>query len=134
MNSAVESYKRVLDDLKVRRAKLDAAISAIEGLIGELGTPPASPRFDEPAHVQETRQLPYANMTIADAAIQFLRSTKKPQKTADIADALQRGGIRSNAKDMYRTVYGTINNRYDKGKDFTKSGAKWGLTEWQQQQ
>ena len=146
MNSAVESYRRVLEDLQVRRsgldaarAKLDTAIAAIEGLIEEfervvtVPSEPANSLFIDSTQPMSQHQ-PYAGMTIADAAVHFLRSVKRPQKTAAIAEALRRGGLRSNAKDLYRTVYGTINNRYDKGKDFAKSGAKWGLTEWQQQQ
>jgi hypothetical protein len=120
-------YRSVLADLMARRAKLDAAIAAIGELAGnDNGEPPLKISFPP-----VTRE--YRGMTIADATIKFLKTAGKPQLTGDIARALRLGGIGSASKNMYRTVYNTLNNRLDKHQDITKEGAKWGLSEWKTQ-
>jgi hypothetical protein len=120
------SYRDVLADLRSRRARLDAAISAIVDILHESEgeneseqTPQFS--FSNPPGA-------YANMTLVEASIHFLKGAGKPQKTADIAAALRRGGTSSKSKNLYRTLYNVLNNRLDK--ELTKDKGKWGLAEW----
>jgi hypothetical protein len=120
-------YKSVLADLMTRRAKLDAAIAAIEEFTSHNGNELNS----QPKHVLPLHRE-YRGMTIAAAAIKFLKEAGHPQLTRTIADALRVGGISSNSRNLYRTLYNTLNNRMDKHQDITKEGAKWGLSEWQQ--
>jgi hypothetical protein len=122
------NYKTVLADLIARRDKLDAAISAIQEFVGN-GTPTPS----APIKSTVTVSREYRGMTIADAAIKFLKTAGSPQSTGIIAEALRLGGINSNSKSMYRTLYNTLNSRMDKHQDITKEGAKWGLSEWKTQ-
>ncbi len=127
MNQTSINYKSVLADLVARRAKLDSAIAAIEEIVGgDSDTAAVQPKMGwVPATTRE-----YLGMTIAEATMKFLKTAGKPQLTGDIARALKGGGIGSNSKNMYRTVYNTLNNRMDKHQDITKEGAKWGLSEW----
>lgn len=132
-HNAYINTKSYLDYLRERRAKIDALITALEEFDDDgsaRDTPTAAP--SKPVSVSLTRE--YRGMTIAAATLKFLQQTGTPQLTGDIARALRNGGIGSNSKNMYRTVYNTLNNRLDKHQDIVKSGPKWGLSEWQQKQ
>jgi len=132
MSQTSINYKSVLADLIARRAKLDTAIAAIEEIVGSDGNDTAMPSQSKLGWTPATTRE-YRGMTIADATIKFLKLAGKPQLTADIAGALKAGGIGSASKNMYRTVYNTLNSRLDKQQDITKEGAKWGLSEWKTQ-
>ncbi len=125
------NYKSVLADLIARRAKLDAAIAAIEEFTGQSGDDAGEGAPSKRVTVGLSRE--YRGMTIADAAIKFLKAKGAPQGTSEIATALRLGGIGSNSKNMYRTVYNTLSGRMDKHQDIAKNGGKWRLAESQQQ-
>jgi len=133
------SYRAVLIDLRERKAKIDAAIAAVEDILAVVepqqydGPPEPPEEYDAPRIIRRipTPTGPYSEMTIAAAAIHFLGLMGKPQNTADIVVGLRRGGLSSQSKNLYRTLYNTLNNHLDKG--ITKEGAKWGLTQWHQQ-
>ena len=122
--------KRFLEELKARRAKLDAAISAIEDIIGEQNAGIGNEPIGDIRMRRLSGNVPYRGMTTASAAIQLLRSVGKPMQTADIAKAIREGGVHTLSKNFYRTLYNTLNNRLDK--EMTKIGGKWGLKEWEQ--
>lgn len=107
-------YKPILADLLARRDKLNLAIAAIQDISG-----------DEPRSKPQTGE--YRGMTIAAATIQFLKRAGEPQLTADIAAALKAGGLGSNSKSLYRTIYNTLVARMKQQKDITKAGSKWTL-------
>ncbi len=132
MSQTSINYKAVLADLVARRAKLDTAILAIEEIAGSDGNDTAVPSHPKLGSMPTTTRE-YRGMTIADAAIKFLKTAGSPQLTGTIAEALRLGGINSNSKSMYRTLYNTLNTRRDKHQDVTKEGAKWGLAEWKTQ-
>jgi hypothetical protein len=132
-------YMRVLDDLKARRAKLNAAITAIEEIVG-LAPPtaaadlksfvvqgPANGSPDEGRTASGFR--PFADKTIVAAAADFLRSSGQPQSTNTIVTALKSGGISSHSKNLYRTLYNTLNNNLDK-EIMRDDRGYWGLKEW----
>lgn len=126
------NYKLFLADLRARRAKLDAAISAVEDILGEAPQSNAKSEPEQRSFLESaTSDQIYRDMTIAAAAIHFLKFAGKPQSTGAIVTALQRGGIPSQSKNLYRTLYNTLNNRLDK--ELTREGKKWGLQEWRQQ-
>jgi hypothetical protein len=135
MTNASINTKSYLDYLRKRRAKIDALISAIEEFDDDGSShddaPDPAPNHSKPTYIGLTRE--YRGMTIAAATVKFLRAAGTPQLTGDIARALKNGGIGSNSKNMYRTVYNTLNNRMDKHQDIMKEGGKWGLAEWKTQ-
>jgi len=123
MNKTSVNTKSYLDYLRARRAKIDALIEAIE-------------EFDDDGSSRDTSDDTqsgsagiYADMTIAGAAIHFLKGAGKPQGTSVIVKALMRGSIRTKSKNLYRLVYNSLNTRLDKGQ-IVKSNGKWGLAEW----
>ena len=127
------NYRQVLEDLRARRSKLDTAIAAIEEIVST--TQPAnlpqlrlqSREIDGPTPVAAG---PYTGKTIIAATIEFLRTAGKPQHIAAILINLKRGGLSTNSKNFYRTVYNTLNNNLDKA--ITRDAAgNWGLKEWE---
>lgn len=113
-------YSGILADLLARRDKLNSAIQAIQELRSESRPVKTKPK---------TKQVhrPRGGVTIAAAAIEFIKKSGEPQLTSDIAQALKAGGLGSNSKSLYRTVYNSLVARMKTQKDITKSGSKWTL-------
>lgn len=129
MGSPHINTKAYLEYLRDRRAKIDALITAIEDFDDDGSSRDTTiPNTQKPIQVGISRE--FRGMTIAAATLNFLKESGEPQLTGDIARALKKGGIGSNSKNMYRTVYNTLNNRMDKHQDITKENGKWGLAEW----
>src|SRR5713101_9894044 len=103
MSQTSVNYKSVLADLIARRAKLDAAIAAIEDFVDRDGSDAGSSPQSKNIVLAVSRE--YRGMTIAAATVKFLQTAGKPQLTGDIARALKMGGIGSTSKNLYRTVY-----------------------------
>jgi hypothetical protein len=117
------NYQTVLSDLRFRRDRLNHAIAAIEEIVGET-----EPRVNGNAPLQEVSSPSgvYATMTIGDAAVHFIKSKGKKQKTGTIVRALQAGGLRSQSKKLYTTIYNTLSARANReGADVVKVGSDW---------
>lgn len=136
MASATSSLRDALAALRNEQAKTQKAIDAIEVLLRDMdderaphlpfaAIPPIS-REPEPTD----HALPYANMTLADAAVSFLRQAGRPQKLTAIVNALWTGGIRSGSQKPKRMMYNILTGRLDK--ELAKFGSDWGLKEWEQ--
>ena len=125
-------YRLVLADLRARRVKLDAAISAIEAILGETRPPVNETLFPEtrPDSQNTAPNGAYSQLTIAAAAAHYLESAGKPQTMISLVEGLRRGGIPSKSKNLYRTLYNTLNSKLDT--EFTRDGKKWGLAKWRQ--
>jgi hypothetical protein len=133
-------YTYVLRDLRQQKgkleaavAKLDAAIVAIQGLVGPL-TPATGLQVESSIRPLDDSTLfpvdgPYTGKTIIAAATLFLREAGKPQHISNILDALKSGGLRTNSKSLYRTVYNTLNSNLEK-EIFRTTNGLWGLKEW----
>lgn len=77
----------------------------------------------------DIRSDAFFKMTIADAAVKFLRkwADRRPQPTKIIMDALDKGGIKGKG---YQSVYKLLQRRAkDKG-DVVNVHGDWGLSEW----
>lgn len=69
----------------------------------------------------------FFNMTIGEAAKKFLAMVKTTKSTAEIAEGLERGGLKHSSKSFATTVRSIIGAR----EDFTRvPNGDWGLTEW----
>ena len=130
-------YTYVLRDLRQRKAKLEAAIAAIEEMVGPL-TPVTGTALEsgiKPIEEESTSFPllgPYTGKTIIAATTDFLRRAGKPQHISMILQALKDGGHHTNSKNLYRTVYNTLNSNLEKEISRTRGG-HWGLKEWNQQ-
>jgi len=115
-------YAAVLADLKERRAQLDAAIAAIEVIIGGPSVPSGS---SEPL-----RPDSFFNMTAIEAATKYLAMKKAPQTPTEIAEALETGGFTHSSKNLANTLYTALQRSYEGSGEVIKVGRKWGLVEW----
>lgn len=138
MATAMGSLRDALATLKREQAKIARAITAIEEVLGSM----EEQQQVDPYlfHVPETEPLAaanpaptgrYADMTIGDAAVAFLRTSGKPQRMKDIIQGLVNGGMRSQSKNLYRMIYNILSNRLEK--DVAKFDSRWGLREWADQ-
>lgn len=120
MNKSTSAYATVLADLRAKRTKIDTAIGAIEELMGDGGSEVTS----EPSG-------PYAGMSIHEAAKLVLRENGSPVGNADIAKALQEGGLSMKSADVVNTVGAVLTRRSKESSDLVKVGrGVWGLPEW----
>jgi len=121
-------YKAVLDDLKGRRAALDAAIAAVEGIIGGLAIiyPNSSGEIPIGTSLQSDS---FVGLSIADAAAKYLRIVGRPPRAMeDVVEGLNRGGLQCR-KDSVSTIL-RRNNLNDEGEVVRVSRGLWGLREW----
>src|ERR1039458_5127590 len=87
------NYEAVLADLKSRRAQLDSAIAAIEGITGQIGTSPSGGPGGggyvggAPAHDA------FIGMSIPEAAKKHLTAVRKKLSTQELMTAMEAGGL-----------------------------------------
>ncbi len=128
----INDLKEELREVQRREAMLQTTISNLETL---TGAHPHQPPATQTVHAAPTFILssptpttgPYSNMTIAQAAIQFLVGAGKPQKTRIIADVLKQGGSKST--NHYRAVYNGLLQQ-EKLVYYDKENSSWGMREW----
>ena len=121
-----------LAELKVRRAKLDAAISAIEDILGSAsGSSATAQSSTEGAAVSgPIAEDAFFGMTIPDATRKFLKMARKPQSAAEIARALEAGGMTHQSKYLPNTVRTTLIRIAQSGGDLVQVKKDWALAEW----
>jgi len=68
----------------------------------------------------------FFGMTIGDAARKYLSMVKTTKSTAEIAEALERGGLKHSSKDFNTTLRSILGPR----EEFVRVNKDWGLTEW----
>jgi hypothetical protein len=118
------NYEEVLADLREKRSGLDAAIAAIEKMLGlACETSVGGSKAVETAVSEDS----FLGMSTPLAAERYLRLAKKPKTTAEIAEALQNGGIHSTSENFVNTVY-TALSRNDKV--IRLGRGRWSLREW----
>ena len=71
----------------------------------------------------------FFRMSIPDAVVKLLQIMKKPQQARSIVDALQNGGMLSNAKNFASNVQTAIGRLKDSNV-IASTPAGWGLVEW----
>ena len=131
---AKNDYRAVLRDLKERRAKLDAAIEVVEGILGvgkektvaptaaESAQPPHAAPVSASAQLTDSRQF----ITLMDAAYMVLKEAGKPLHAKEIAAQVTEKYGKS-------TTYNSIAASLPKsaGNRFQSLGSNtFGLTEW----
>lgn len=124
-----DPYVVVLTDLKAQRAKIDAAISAIESLRGGTGSP--MPSKAENVSTPHSGAGAFLGMTIPDAAKKLLAQERRAMANPEIWDKLKAGGLHLNSADPVNTIGSVISRRFDKVGDIVRVGrGTWGLAEW----
>jgi hypothetical protein len=122
MSEVQINYDAVLTDLRARKAQLEAAISAIELIASQVGSP-------LPGGGGSTTIGPSAflGMSIPEAAKKHLNTMKQKQSTQEIIDALTAGGL---PPSKYSTVYAILARRQKQVGDIVNMKGDWGLAEW----
>jgi hypothetical protein len=122
-------YKAVLDDLKGKRIGIDAAIKAVEQILGQAPSAAAevAASIDGSAPL---RSDTFFGMGIGDAAVKYLTLTKAPRSTNAIMKALEEGGLTHTSKNFYGTVFTALKRRSEIEEDVTKVKKEWGLSAW----
>lgn len=120
-------YAAVLEDLKKRREKIDAAIAAIALILGDPSAALASVSSNgDEAGTNAVKGDTFFNMTVPDAIRKYLSMMKEPQRATVITRALKSGGIKSLSKNFGANVSTTLAR--DEG--FVNVNGAWGLASW----
>ena len=132
-DASMETYRTVLKDLKRRKKVIDAAIAGVTALMGESEAElqaclPALPsQTPEPSDVASGS---FADLTLTEAARAYLGMVKEPQSTAEIADALERGGYPTESRNFRNTVRSVLDRHAKTVREIVKVHKNWGLAEW----
>ncbi len=136
MTNGKVDYQAVLAELEAERSRLDAAIAYFRLKLGEpAGAPPEEgvSEADLPAIVRSAplrlESDTFWGMGAPDAAKKYLGMVKKKQSATIIARALLAGGLVTEAKNFYTTLYTTL-RRLEAAGELVKIGSEWGLPEW----
>jgi biotin operon repressor len=121
-------YDAGIADVETRIRSMQAALETLKQLrasyLGEPTPPAASTSRPSETEVQHDT---FFGMTIADAARKYLNMMKATKSTADIAAALELGGLKHSSKDFPSNVRSIIGHR----DDFIRvPNGDWGLMEW----
>ena len=120
----MEDYKRILEDLRNKRERIEEAIEAITRLLEVNGE--AVPGVGKSASGGGM----FAGMTVAEAARKYLSIIKRPAPTKEIVEALERGGLQHNAKDFYASVYAILRQQAQRDKaPIRRNALDWELVE-----
>jgi hypothetical protein len=125
-------YNAVLDDLRSKRAELDAAIAAIERITGAA---PTGGHGDAPVQGRGSAEATlrtdaFFNMSILDATQKYLNYMKKPQSLMSVAKALEEHGMIHTSKAWPATVFTTLRRAEERGDRVLRVSKNWALAEW----
>src|SRR5579862_6940914 len=97
--------------LKKRLGRTDiapvvAAVPDFEDAVRPQTQPPRFPRLSPDS---------FFKMSVPEAVTEYLNIVRKPQSARQITDALQSGGLTHRAKDLYQTVFPTLQRMKERG-------------------
>jgi hypothetical protein len=128
----IDPYAIVLADLRAKRDQIDQAIQAIESVRG-AGSPVQAPLpSNVPPEGSAHDAGVFLGLSIAEATKKLLSMRKQAMNNADIATALQKGGVVMNSNTDPQNIVGSVlTRRFDKIGDIVRVGRGiWGLKEW----
>ena len=110
-------------------AKLEALTRAVEAFRAYLGVSGGGVGSGSPREITSTT---FWGKTIPDAAKMFLGMVgKKPQSTQQIAEALLKGGMETNAKDFPGTVQAMLRRTESQTDEIIRvPSGEWALPDW----
>ncbi|MYA28130.1 MAG: hypothetical protein F4090_04880 [Nitrospira sp. SB0672_bin_25] len=133
-DASMDAYRTVLKDLKRRKKVIEAAIAGVTALLGESEAalqaclPAPLPKIQESG--DDVTSGAFADLTLTEAAQIYLSTVKDPQSTADIADALKRGGYPTESRNFRNTVRSVLDRHSKTVGAIVKVHRNWGLAEW----
>jgi DNA-directed RNA polymerase delta subunit len=127
--SLIGDYKAVISDLKLKRAKIDQAIEALEQLSGIAAFNAAV--SNGVAQAEATGAGDFLGLNIADATKRLLATRRRPLNNTEIAQGIIAGGLVLNSAEPANTVGTVLTRRAANVGDIVKIGrGVWGLKEW----
>jgi hypothetical protein len=123
-------YAAVLADLREQRARLDAAIHALEAVMDVAHAEP--PMSVAAGAVNPALTPDYDGMTVYEAAVRYLQAKGVGQRTTQILKGLQRGGIALTGKSPINSLGAILNDNLRRHKHLVRlDRGLWGLSSWQ---
>jgi len=127
-------YAAVLADLERERDQITSMIAMIKrrmGMTSDDAPITASPLSGTDSSVigqaADLQSDAFFGMSIPEAIKKFLAITKRPRRTAEIAKALEAGGLAHTSKNWVATVQSTLSRMRS---IVVKVPNGWGLLEW----
>lgn len=122
-----------IEELEAERDELDIAINMLKKRIGqpvESNKPKISPKAENgnisSGDSDTLRSDTFFGLGIRAAARKYLNLVREPKTTAEISNALLRGGVVSQSKNFPATLHTGLN----RSKAVIRVKDKWGLLEW----
>ena len=132
-DASMDAYRTVLKDLKRRKKVIEAAIAGVTALLGESEAalqaclPVPLPEIQETGDVASGS---FVDLTVTEAARAYLDMVKEPQSTAEIAEALEKGGYPTESRNFSNTVRSVLDRHAKTVGAIVKVHRNWGLAEW----
>jgi hypothetical protein len=124
-------FEAAIAALEARRAQVNAEIDADVAKLQEIGERMSGIALTSGATLQASTKIEkdtFYNMTLPDAAKKLLAmSSRKPQTTNAIIEALEKGGLK---KTTYASMYASLSRRENNVGDIVNVNGDWGLPEW----
>lgn len=125
-------YAAVLADLRIRRAQLDAAIQALEAVVGGPAGATRAPVPKAPSLGNNAAAQSFVGLSVLDAAKRHLQQTGHSLRTTQILGALQQGGVALTGKSPINSLGAILNSNLKKGCGLVRERrGVWALTAWQ---
>jgi len=122
-------YDAAIADVQARIQQLQTVLEGLLQLRAQISgaAPLPSPSGNRQASETEVQHDTFFGMTIGDAAKKYLAMMKATKSTAEIAEGLERGGLKHSSKSFTTTVRSILGAN----ESFTRvPNGDWGLTEW----
>lgn len=127
----VPDYAVVLSDLRQRRARLDAAILALEAVVCVPGGAARSPAAKAPAPGTKAATKSFVGLSVLDAAKCHLQRTGHSLRTTEILSGLQQGGVALTGKSPINSLGAILNSNLKKGAGIVRERrGVWALAAW----
>jgi len=133
-------FETLLSALEEERANLDKMIAWVKGKLPKADTNGSAKveqvialRANEPVRFPRLKPDTFFKMSFPKAIAECLNIMRRPLSAREITNALQEGGLTHKAKDLYQTVFPTLQRMKDKGEVDKLPNGDWGLAEWYRQ-
>lgn len=120
-------YDAAIADLESRIDRLQGTLDTLRQLRTQADGAAQTPNTSRHGSDADIAHDTFFGMTISDAARKYLGMAKATKSTGEIAEALERGGLKHSSKDFPTTVRSIIGPR----DEFLRTpNGDWGLSEW----
>lgn len=138
-DQGLEAY---LQKLQAERAKLDVQIAGVLVELGREpsengglvtfpppGMPPTGGVIREPVVMGRVRPDEFFRMSLGEAVKRYLEIMKQPQNPTAIVNALKAGGVLTQSKNFYTTVWTSLKRLRADG-ELVNTPTGWALSDW----